>query len=1564
MDVKPTLPRRHRSPLTLFLALAAMVLPFGTAAVAAPATQDQAPFAAPLRETDKPDLRIRQVATIEGDHHQMIFHHATWQGGQTYLRDIRVRSGNSWLPVTDTTHRFDEQWLVLSGENGTPTDYYSSMNPAWVGFTGLRTVDGRTVELTTGAPGAYEMTVRWSVAGDNPEASWTLTARRADNFVVGYQSLDVTSFGDVDEVLCGSRQHARVIYGAEALSAWELMTPACLMERTVAGQQVTSGVYAPAEVIPFEHQRDAGADGQPFGMSLRNENGGIQPVAFAPQVGRLSPLQTGQQHKFAFGVYAQPTKMYQAYTDLSRDEYDYSAYRQNIYDTSLTETVHNLVDLTMKDTEADDSETYQRSLSGWWDRAKGFVDTENDRAVRTATSGVLLGAYYLTGDRDLYDKRARPSLEYQVSRNNIGWTPIKENPVYGDTNAWRMGSISGDASTLVPLYEQTRGQVAGLHELALKSIEDRVRKDSRTPVSTPLAAWRLTGNPAYLAEAKAEADRYITAQIDPAYTTNIAENGFQFNYSKGWIELLELYEETGDKRYLNAAYTEAKRFVTQTMVRPVPEGNITVNGDGWIDAQVDRWTPPVTYDYPKKDVPAEEVPAWMVSTNGMTFEQLSTYKIAAGRENPGGGLVMNPIWAPFLLRLSAHTDDKMLADVAHNLVVGRFTNYPGYYYREFTAAQMRPDFPLTGPAGLTSIYYHHIPAQLGLAMDYLISEQTFRSDGRISFPSVFETNYVYFKYHVYGHQPGEFYGEDGVWPYLPKGIVDVEDPQLNWVTGHGNKSLYVSLTNEATKDSRSVVRFDPKVSGVQPNRAYKVEVIRDNGARTVTTMRGGVLPVTVSERGITALVVRDVAVPNVGHQVGGEQADTGSESYHFDDASPIGTARGMLLTRPDGSGFDAYLQAATEAPATLHWSTDGGATWKKQEDRIYPNEWTIPVEDLGTSFRYRISTEEAQTSDATLRLPPAVTGHCPAGTTVCGATTPASPDTTPGDTVGLAVTVRNDGAAALADPTVALDLPAGWTARPEGTQPSTVPAKSTATWQYKVTVAADAAGGPVALKGTAKWTGGEVALTAGRLIVRPPTRLSSLVAAPAELAKPGDSTTVTASVLNVGPAAARGTLRLTPPAGWTISPASAEYEVGARGERAYTFTLTAPANAQRDQTYRVTAALDGGAETTAQVRIASQDIIITTQDIRPRYTETGEWLASGLPGFNGTQSRYSAEGKLGSTATWRPVVPAATWYEVAVWYPSNADTTREAEYVVRHRDGETSIQVDQQQDPRTWRVLGTFPFTAGEDGYVRINVDDPAFHRVSAARFRPVDPSTVQPRISGLTADPVAAPGGSSTVKATVTATALAGANGNAALGLPEGWTSTPASVPVALSPNASQEVSFTITAPAGATVGKLHEVALHAVGTVGRTAVPVGTPDPAAAVVVDNGQDGYTETGGWTASTLKGYADSTTRVAGGVTGAVATWQPTLSAAGAYQVSVWYPTNSTTTAATYRVAHTTGTDIRTVDQTRDAGQWRVLGTWHLDPATAAVSLSAQQLGHHRSDAVRFEPVVPAGAPGS
>ncbi|PZF85755.1 golvesin C-terminal-like domain-containing protein [Jiangella anatolica] len=1588
----PSLSRRT----AIRLLLGAAVLPpvvnaFGLPSAAAtnPAADGQPPLPDALRRLPMPNLTTEPVATIAGDRHRVTFHRASWDGGHTYVRDLEVRTSGGWLPVTDAGARFDEQWIVLTGDDGNPTDYYTSMTPRWVAFDSLAQVDERTVELRSTPPGGYDLTVRWSLAGANPELQWTLTAGEAGHYVVGYQSVDAVTPDEVDEVLCGSWQHARVIGGAQSLGAWELFAPMSLTQRRVGEHDVTLGVYTPGEVLLFEHEREPGPDGQPFGMSLRNDDRDVQPVVFAPQAGRRSPLAAGESRGYAFGLYAGAGTVYQAYTDLVRHEYGYTDYRRNVYETSLTDTVHNLIDLVLVEPDGDDGESFVLSFSGWWNRAKGFVDIENDQAVRTPIAGVLLSAYHLTGAAGLYERRARPLVEYHLSRAGHGSTPVKGAPVYGNPDLYRIGRIPGDASTLVPLYEQTRGQNAGLHALARQLIRQRPGRDARTPMSTPLQAYVLTGNEAYLAEARAEARRLIRDQIMRPYTKNAAENEFGYHYVKAWTELLVLFELTGEQEFLDGSYREAQRYLGVMNVRPVPDTTVTVPNQPFIDNQIDWWKTPLLPDYPQTTVPSEEVPAWMVSSSGITFEQLSTFKTSAGAVNPGGGFTWIPAWAPFFLRLAHHTGDDLFRDVAHNLVVGRFTNYPGYYNRQFSVAHMKPDFPYQGPPGAGAIYFHHIPAQLGLALDYLITEHQTRSGGEIDFPRQFETNYVFFKFATYGHAPGTFHGEDGVWPYFPKGLVVLDNPQVNWLTAVGNGSLYVSLTNESETAERVTVDVATAGTGLARRAGNRVEVLSGSGravsalrpeslsgsgrtvsalrpeslsgsGRTVSALRGGQFTTTVPAKGHAALVVRDVDIDVPWHW-SSDARDLSPDSHHeeyLDPAANDGLVRAVLLVRPDRSGYDAYVQADVEEPATAQLTyAIGDGPAQPAPAKVFPYEWTIPVDDLSTPFTYQVGSGSRTTAGHTLRLPVAVTGVLPAGAAAAGELS-AAPDTTPGDVVPVRARVRA-GSAALAGAAVALTVPSGWTASAVGDVPATVPAGGHADWTFDVTAPASASG-TVALAATATWTGGSVALTPAPVEVLTPLKLPALTAVPAELAAPGDATELTVAVLNVGPLPRSGTLRVTVPAGWHASPAEVGFDVPGREEREYTVTVTSAAGAAPGTAHRVTVAADGAADQAVTVRVAGTEIIVDNADEWPRYVETGWWLPSTLAGWNRTATRFSEEGRLGGTATWTPVLPADGAYDVAVWYPTNPATTQAAVYVVHHADGEEEIVVDQQQDANGWRTLGRYRFTAGTSGFVRIEVRNPGFHRVDAARFQPVDAAGLLPVLSGLTAADVAAPGGATTLTATLRAQDGTPARGAARLATPAGWTVTPAEIPVDLAGGATMTLEFALTAPTGAVAGTLHELALSAAGASAAIAVAVGTPDPAAAVVVDDEDAGYAETSGWSASSLTGHDGSRSRFAGGTSGAIATWTPAPAAAGRYRVSVWYPTNATTTrAAVYTVVTAGGEQTVVVDQQDSGATWRPLGIVDLDPATAAVRLTAQNSGHHRADAARFEPVVPA-----
>lgn len=69
-----------------------------------------------------------------------------------------------------------------------------------------------------------------------------LTAKTAGDYIVGYQSQDTRSLDDLDEVLCGSYQHAlSVLDGSAPLGAWELFAPMALTQYSVGGVAVTSG---------------------------------------------------------------------------------------------------------------------------------------------------------------------------------------------------------------------------------------------------------------------------------------------------------------------------------------------------------------------------------------------------------------------------------------------------------------------------------------------------------------------------------------------------------------------------------------------------------------------------------------------------------------------------------------------------------------------------------------------------------------------------------------------------------------------------------------------------------------------------------------------------------------------------------------------------------------------------------------------------------------------------------------------------------------------------------------------------------------------------------------------------------------------------------------------------------------------------------------------------------------------------------------------------------------------------------------------------------------------------
>lgn len=92
-----------------------------------------------------------------------------------------------------------------------------------------------------------------------------------------------------------------------------------------------------------------------------------------------------------------------------------------------------------------------------------------------------------------------------------------------------------------------------------------------------------------------------------------------------------------------------------------------------------------------------------------------------------------------------------------------------------------------------------------------------------------------------------------------------------------------------------------------------------------------------------------------------------------------------------------------------------------------------------------------------------------------------------------------------------------------------------------------------------------------------------------------------------------------------------------------------------------------------------------------------------------------------ASATWCPQIPASGAYAVYVSYATLPNSTEKAHYTIKHRGGETHVQVNQQMGGSTWVYLGTYEFRQGidkEQGVVLSNEsEDEGVVTADAVRF-------------------------------------------------------------------------------------------------------------------------------------------------------------------------------------------------------------------------------------------------------
>lgn len=289
-----------------------------------------------------------------------------------------------------------------------------------------------------------------------------------------------------------------------------------------------------------------------------------------------------------------------------------------------------------------------------------------------------------------------------------------------------------------------------------------------------LVAYRATGDERFLVAARKGADWYLQNAVDKGCFLGAcgdALNIWDFTTVFGSQALLDLFDQTKDNRYRDAAITVARIYATSIFTQPIPSNKVKMVKNV---AQAD----------------------WEISQAGLSVEHI--------RGTASAGPITLSSHAGLFIRMYEATGDEIFADMARAAARGRHfftdetTGKAAYYTRIDRVAESAKAFPW------------HAEWQVGWITDYLLAEVRLRSGGQVSFPAGYPTPKV--GSHVtYGFSPGHAYGhEAALW--LGIGAIRCSTPDAEYICAMdaGEKTLYVFVLNQSPHGQSVTLEVDTK----------------------------------------------------------------------------------------------------------------------------------------------------------------------------------------------------------------------------------------------------------------------------------------------------------------------------------------------------------------------------------------------------------------------------------------------------------------------------------------------------------------------------------------------------------------------------------------------------------------------------------------------------------------------------------------------------------------------------------------------------------------------------------
>ena len=679
------------------------------------------------------------------------------------------------------------------------------------------------------------------------------------------------------------------------------------------------------ESIPFTDQLIDFSTSR-FGTMLRKENGVLTPVVFAPVMGATSSkMRAGESRAFKLLFVMRAEEWQSALRYVAEDIYGVRDQRDNSGSGSLSAAIARVRD-------------YLADRNGknyaMWHAEQKYYDYWSDQSGLFKPFSPLFGlsAAVVLDDEDFYRQRALPAVEFAISRASNVFAPYDLNDNTGQVSkpSRQLGRPYVSLPQLVSLWEFYQRRTQAFHLYAEQS-------PPSGGINDLLAAWKLSGDGAQLELAKAAGEKDLKSET-----------------GGGYMDFLELYEATGDKRFLGAAqariYTQIATGVN--LFPKVPEKEIIYDKGGKVPVHAHafgrnkRWGFPPPVGLNTFEIKA---PAWRGSEIGL--ESFSHHRAELWLNHP-----------PQILRIASCSGDRFLQTVARWGVVGRYANYAGDNRTERSLITEKPDAPEHPIWKLTysSINPGHAWEFIGAMLDFRVTDCFDRSARQIAFPGLTMAGSP-FRVHAYGAEPGRFYGEENAHLWCPPDLLNIDNQQIEWLAAWGNGKLYLAFWSQSFREEQVSVQINPKRAVI----AMRAQLLswENNQPRPAGTTSGQRMEFKIPAKGITAFIIDQAQVKRTLQAKIFDPAapKLGPESIKSLD-TPFGKVNAMLLSMGRGlTNAFVYTEALPESviAARLRYR-QGNGEWKTLQDEIFPFEFSVWLDEQAGDFEGVMEVETRQ----------------------------------------------------------------------------------------------------------------------------------------------------------------------------------------------------------------------------------------------------------------------------------------------------------------------------------------------------------------------------------------------------------------------------------------------------------------------------------------------------------------------------------------------------------------------------------------------------------------------------